>query len=100
MDMNGRNMKDYMTTIRQQQESNLNKHQTILIAINDRLDDTNRLISSGNSVTNKLADALRLDWLRQLGTELKGYMRRIIAMNVATYHAVISIQSALPGRLE
>jgi hypothetical protein len=100
MDVNGKNMKDYLTAVNQQHEANLNKQDAILITINDRLDDTNRLIDSGNSVTNKIADALRLDWLRQLGTELKGYMRRIIAMNVATYHAVISIQSALPGRLE
>jgi hypothetical protein len=100
MDMNGKNMKDYMTTIKQQHEANVDKQDAILIAINGRLDDTNRLIDSGNSVTNKIADALRLDWLRQLGTELKGYMRRIIAMNIATYHAVNSIQSALPGRLE
>jgi hypothetical protein len=100
MDINGRNMKDYITNVKQQNASNFNKQDAILVSINDRLEDTNRLINSGNSVTAKIADALRLDWLRQLGTELKGYMRRIIAMNVATYHAVISIQSALPSRLE
>ncbi|KAH7395284.1 hypothetical protein DE146DRAFT_721709 [Phaeosphaeria sp. MPI-PUGE-AT-0046c] len=83
-----------------QHESNLDKQDGKLQSINERLEDTNRLIASGNSVTAKLADALRLDWLRQLGTELKGYMRRIITMNIATYHAVLSIQSALPGRLE
>jgi hypothetical protein len=100
MDINGRNIKDYMTTVKQQNDLNLNKQDAILISISDRLEKTNRLIDSGSSVTAKLADALRLDWFRQLGTELKGYMRRIIAMNIATYHAVISIQSALPCRLE
>ncbi|KAH7095385.1 hypothetical protein FB567DRAFT_556608 [Paraphoma chrysanthemicola] len=77
-----------------------NKQDAMLITINERLESTNRLIDSGNGVTTKIAEALRLDWFRQLGSELKGYMRRIIAMNIATYHAVISIQSSLPGRLE
>ncbi|KAH7085738.1 hypothetical protein BKA63DRAFT_402029 [Paraphoma chrysanthemicola] len=83
-----------------QNELNLGKQDAMLITINERLESTNRLINSGNAVTTKIAEALRLDWLRQLGTELKEYMRRIIAMNIATYHAVISIQSSLPGRLE
>jgi hypothetical protein len=100
MDINGRNIRDQMTTATQQNESNLNKQDAILKSINDRLENANLLITAGNSVTAKLTDALRLDWLRKLGTELKGYMHRIIAMNIATYHAVISIQSALPGRLE
>jgi hypothetical protein len=100
MDINGRNIRDHMATVKQQNDLNLNKQDAILISISDRLEETNRLIKSGSSVTAKLADALRLDWFRQLGTELKGYMRRIIAMNIATYHAVISIQSALPCRLE
>jgi uncharacterized protein YqgV (UPF0045/DUF77 family) len=61
MDVNGKNVKDYMTTVKQHHEASLNKQDAILITINDRLDDTNRLIDSGNSVTNKIADALRLD---------------------------------------
>ncbi|EAT78354.1 hypothetical protein SNOG_14117 [Parastagonospora nodorum SN15] len=81
-------------------ESNARKQDAILKSINDRLDDTNRLIACGSLVTANIAEALRLDWLRQLGTELKVFMRRIIAMNIATYHAVISIQAALPSRLE
>jgi len=100
MGINGKEMKDHMATIKQQNESTLDKQDTTLITINDRLEETNRLITSGNSVTAKIADALRFDWLQKLGIELKQYMRRIIAMNIATYHAVISIQSALPNHLE
>ncbi|KAH4208388.1 hypothetical protein HBH70_183360 [Parastagonospora nodorum] len=100
MNITGRNMRDHMTSIKQLDESNARKQDTILKSINDRLDDTNRLIACGSLVTANIAEALRLDWLRQLGTELKVFMRRIIAMNIATYHAVISIQAALPSRLE
>ncbi|KAH5540271.1 hypothetical protein HBI27_106670 [Parastagonospora nodorum] len=100
MNITGRNMRDHMTSIKQLDESNARKQDAILKSINDRLDDTNRLIACGSLVTANIAEALRLDWLRQLGTELKVFMRRIIAMNIATYHAVISIQAALPSRLE
>ena len=100
MDIKEKSVKDHMTSIHQKNESSLTKQDATLLAISNRLEDTNRLITDGNTVTSKIADALRLDWLRQLGTELKGFMRRIISMNIATYHAVISIQSSLPGRLE
>jgi hypothetical protein len=40
-------------------------------------------------------EALRLDWIKQLGTELKSYMRRIFMSNVETYRAVIPIQGSL-----
>ncbi|ORX97798.1 hypothetical protein BCR34DRAFT_456510, partial [Clohesyomyces aquaticus] len=83
-----------------QNEASLTRQNAVLLTIQERVEDNNRLITVGDSVTNKIADALRLDWLRQLGTELKGFMRRIIAMNIATYHAVVSIQSALPSWLE
>lgn len=86
--------------MQQQNRSNMDKQAAVLLSIQERLDNTNHLITAGNTVTSKIADALRLDWLRQLGSELKGFMRRIIAMNIATYHAVISIQTALPNHLE
>jgi hypothetical protein len=86
-----------MTSLKAQQNTNIHKQDAALLAVNKQLETNNSLIASNNSVTSRIADTLRLDWLRQLGTELKQYMRRIITMNIATYHAVISIQSALPG---
>ena len=100
MSINEKHVKFHINSIQQRNESTLTKHNAVLLSIHERLEDTNRFITSSNSVTSKIADTLRLDWLRQLGTELKGFLRRIIAMNIATYHAVISIQAALPSRLE
>jgi hypothetical protein len=100
MDIKEKSVKEHIVSIQQRNESSLTKQDTALLAISNRLEDTNRSINAGNAIASKMADALRLDWLRQLGAELKGFMRRIIAMNIATYHAVISIQSSLPGRLE
>ena len=100
MDINKTKLDDHISGFQQQNATSLSKQDAVLVSIQGRIEDTNRLISDSTSVTSKIADALRLDWLRQLGAELKGYMRRIIAMNVATYHAVISIQTALPSHLE
>jgi hypothetical protein len=100
MDINKKQLGDQISGFQQQNASGFNRQDLVLVSIQDRIEDTNRLISDNNSVTSKIADALRLDWLRQLGAELKGYLRRIIAMNIATYHAVISIQTALPSYLE
>jgi hypothetical protein len=91
---------DHIAGFQQQNASSLSRQDAVLVTIQDRIEDTNRMISDNTSVTSKIADALRLDWLRQLGAELRGYMHRIIAMNIATYHAVISIQTALPSHLE
>lgn len=68
--------------------------------IRQRIEDAQQQINTGNAILNQITNSLRLDWLRQLGSELKDLLRRAIAMNVATYHAVISIQAALPSRLE
>lgn len=68
--------------------------------IRQRIEDTQQQIDTGNIILNQISTTLRFDWLRQLGSEPKGWMRRAIAMNVATYHAAISIQAALPSRLE
>jgi hypothetical protein len=99
-DINKKQVADNLKTMQQHNQSSLANQDTILLSIQGHMNETKQLITSGNSVTQKIADALRLDWLRQLGAELKGFMSRIMAMNVATYHAVIAIQSSLPGRSE
>ncbi|KAH3987371.1 hypothetical protein HBH70_009260 [Parastagonospora nodorum] len=75
-------------------------HQALLCDIQGRIEDANRGIDTNNSILGKVTDALRLDWLRQLGSELKGLLHRSIAINLATYQAVISNQVSLPSRLE
>lgn len=89
-----------IASLEQQQQASTNEQHTAFTPIKDDLAETNRLIAFGNTITSNIADTLRLDWLRQLGGELKTYMTRIYAMNIATYHAVISIQSAWPIQLE
>lgn len=75
--------------------------QDALIAeVRDRLKENNSLISVGNTVTTRIADTLRLNWFRKLGSELKSLMERIFTTNVAIYKAVVALQAGLPSYLE
>ena len=53
-----------------------------------------------SKVTAKISGALRLEWARRLGQEVKDWMRKIFEMNIATYNAVIDIRGRLPSHLE
>ncbi|KAF2822424.1 hypothetical protein CC86DRAFT_423586, partial [Ophiobolus disseminans] len=98
--MNERDMRDHFDDAKRANKSFNSSQNAVLYDIRNRIGDTNRAISAGNAVLGKVTDALRMDWLRQLGSELKGLVTRAIAMNVATYHAVLNIQKLLPSRLE
>ena len=64
----------------------------LIVEVRDRLKENNKLISIGNTVTTKIADTLRLDWFRKLGSELKSLMERIFT---AIYKAVVALQAGL-----
>ena len=78
-------------------EDEMQKQTAIVAEVRDRLKENNKLISG---VTTKVFDALRFDWFRQLGSELKTMMNKIFRTNLATYEAVVSIQRVLPSHLE
>lgn len=64
------------------------------------IEEVNEGIAAGNSILGKVTDVFRLDWLQQLGSELKCLLHRSIAVNFATYQALIAHHSSLPSRLE
>jgi len=66
----------------------------------DGVKNANSKIEAGNSILAKVSEALKFDRIRQLGAELKGLMRGVMAVNFATYRAVIRLESALPSHLE
>ncbi|KAF1837793.1 hypothetical protein BDW02DRAFT_466187, partial [Decorospora gaudefroyi] len=79
--------------------ANIAQH-TALDCIKDRIENANQNIEAGNTILGKISETLRLDWLRQLGSELKTLMWRAMAVNISTYQAVIRLQTSLPSRLE
>ncbi|OCL03034.1 hypothetical protein AOQ84DRAFT_392540 [Glonium stellatum] len=76
-------------------------HQSVVLAeVRDRLEKNNQLVSAGNAMATKIAEALRFQWLTELGQELKSFMRKIYMINVATYKVIVSLQAGLPSQLE
>jgi hypothetical protein len=98
--LNKNDVKNQLQQLELRHEARTSDQQTLLLDIRDRINNATHHITSGSVTLSKIADALRLDWLRQLGSELKLLMHRVVATNIATYHAVISLQTALPSRLE
>lgn len=84
----------------QKSEALANEHLLLLKEVKDQLEKNNQLTQTGNEISTRISSVLKLEWFRQLGEELKNFMRRIFIMNIATYRAVIDIQSGLPSQLE
>lgn len=55
---------------------------------------------STSATATRILEALKLDWLRNLGQDLKGFMRKIFIINVAIYQAVLDIRGRLPSHLD
>lgn len=98
--LNKNDVKNQLQQLELRHEARTSDQKTLLLDIRDRINNATHQITSGSVTLSKVADALRLDWLRQLGSELKSLMHRVVATNIATYHAVVSLQSVLPSRLE
>jgi hypothetical protein len=81
---------------RRQTEVSSTKRDKTLKEIRYRLKEVDRRISEGNSIANKFAKHARLEWLKQLGQELKSMMSNIITVNLATYYAILEVKGALP----
>ncbi len=81
-------------------ESASKEQELLLKDVKDKLEESNKQIRAGNAVTLKISEALRLDWIRQLGNDLKTFMRKIFVMNIATYKAIMDIRRCLPSHLE
>jgi hypothetical protein len=100
MDLSRIKMNSKLDDSKRRDESSDRQRDATLNDIQKRIEDAHQGIETSNTMLAKFSGALRMDWLRQLGSELKGLIQRAFAINFATYHAVISIQRALPSRLE
>jgi hypothetical protein len=97
MEINDKKLHARLADSETKTDDSIQKQTTIVAEVRDRLKENNTLISA---VATKVTDALRLEWFRQLGSELKSMMNRIFRTNVETYEAVVAIQRVLPSHLE
>lgn len=57
-------------------------------------------ICVGNGTTLKILKTSRDEWIMQLDHELQSFMRKIFAVDVATYGDILVIRGPLPDHLE
>ncbi|KAJ4305461.1 hypothetical protein N0V90_000992 [Kalmusia sp. IMI 367209] len=95
-----KDLQDQLNQIEQRNEQHTSGQHALLLEVKDRISNATQQITNGNTALSKITDALRLDWLRQLGSDLKSLLRKVIATNIVTYHAIVSIQTVLSSRLE
>ena len=81
-------------------ETSSKEQQRLLEDVKNKLEENNQQIRAGNANIQKLSAVLRLDWVRQLGNDLKTFMRKICVMHMATYKAILDIRGCLPSHLE
>lgn len=77
-----------------------NRQHALVEEVRDRLEENNALVSAGNAITSKIKETLMFEWFTQFGAEIKGFMLRIININIATYNTVISTQGVISGGLQ
>ena len=93
-------MNDKLDEAKRRNDTTTLLHDASLIVIKDGIENANRNIEAANSILGNVSEALKLDWLRKLGSELKGMIRGAMTINFATYRAVMRLQSSLPSYLE
>jgi hypothetical protein len=98
--LNGRKLNERLDGEQQQRAEAVERQDARLAEIRELSRESNRLVAIGNRTSERIFEALRLDWLRGLGSELKSLMPRTNAMNVTIYKAAISIQGLLPSHLK
>ena len=95
-----REMNDKLDEAKRRNNTATLLHDASLVDIKDGIENANRNIEAANSILGNVSEALKLDWLRKLGSELKGLIRGAMTINFATYRAVMRLQNSLPSHLE
>ncbi|KAE9370054.1 hypothetical protein N431DRAFT_344057 [Stipitochalara longipes BDJ] len=73
---------------------------TALEEVRKQLEENNSLIKEHNKSLADITEVPRLQWVKQIGCDIKYMMFKIFAVNIAMYKAVLNIQAGLPSSLE
>jgi hypothetical protein len=85
-------LKDRLSENGRRTRAALDIHTQALKEVQTRLDDNKQLISAGNTLVSRVM--ARLEWIQNLGSELKRFMSNVIAGNIAIYREVVALRSA------
>ena len=79
-------------------ESSAKEQQLLLKSLKDEVDENSMHIRAGNAVASDIAR--RLEWVRNLGQDIKKFLQGIFMTTYATYRLVLDIRDRLPSHLE
>ena len=68
--------------------------------VRNQLCDVRKHTEAVNETTIKILQTLKVDWLRNIGKEIRCFVRKIFFTNVAIYKAILDIRGSLPIQLE
>lgn len=74
-------------------QASLGQQNAVLAEIRDKIEENKRLIADGNTMSVTMLQ--RFQWLKQLGSDIKGFMMSIMQSNFAIYREVVSIRKRL-----
>jgi len=100
LNVNRKEMNDKLDGARLKDDITITSQNAALNDIKDGMRTANMNIEAGNSMLTKVSEALKFDWIRQLGSEIKGKMQSVMVINFAIYDAIIRLQETLPRYLE
>lgn len=73
------------------------KQNSFLEALQSSIDRNTEVLKS-HAISVK--DVMKLDWLRNLASDLKGLARKILFINLATFRMVSELRASLPSHLD
>lgn len=98
--LNDKKLLDRQTVTERKFQQATELQHDLLRDIRTQITENTQSLASIKSSTESVVSALRLEWLKTLGLELKSLMGRIFVMNLAIFRAVLEIRASLPSYLE
>jgi hypothetical protein len=79
-------------------KQSLEDQRSSLDEINRRIEETKQIILSRDSKISTISE--RVQWLKNLGTELKAFMRWVILGNITLYREILSLRLAFTSHID
>jgi hypothetical protein len=95
--LNAKKLREEHKTAEEFQKDAIQKQNGLLENLQSSVNRNTEVIKSH---TILIKDVMKLDWLRNLASDLKGLARKIFFVNLATFRVVAELRASLPSHLD
>ncbi|KAE9368192.1 hypothetical protein N431DRAFT_547295 [Stipitochalara longipes BDJ] len=95
--LNAKKLREAHTATEELQKNAVQKQNGLLEVLQSGVDRNTEVIKSH---TKLIKHVMKLDWLRNLASDLKGLARKILFVNLATFRMVADLRASLPSHLD